>query len=84
LGGFQRHTRLDRQGHIDRVEIAHAIQAAVDRTSSDPSSFGTAPPTIEVLPPWATIGTPAPAHRRTTSATSPVLAGRTTALVLPL
>ena len=36
-----------------------------ERTSSEPSAAGTAPPTIEVLPPWGTRGTRAAAQRRT-------------------
>ena len=39
-------------------------------TSSLPSSAGTAPPTIEVLPPCGTSDTPAAAQIRTTSANS--------------
>ncbi len=56
---------------------------AVLRTSSEPSSLGTAPPTMEVLPPCGTIGVPAAAHRRTTAASSAVVPGRMTALVRP-
>ena len=45
---------------------------------------GTAPPTRPVFPPCGTTGTPAAAHRRTTSATSGREPGRTTATEDPL
>ncbi len=52
-------------------------------TSCDPSSEGTAPPTMEVLPPCGTTATPSRAHSASTAATSAVSAGRTTAGVRP-
>jgi hypothetical protein len=48
-----------------------------------PSSFGVAPPAIEVFPPWATIGTRSAAQRRTISATSSVFAGDSKAAAAP-
>ena len=44
-----------------------------------PGRFGTAPPTMLVLPPWGTIASPFAAHSRTAPASSAVLAGRNTA-----
>jgi len=49
----------------------------------EPSSLTAAPPTMLVLPPCGTIGTPCSAQRRTASATSAVVAGRSTADVRP-
>jgi len=48
-----------------------------------PDSSGTEPTTSPVLPPWGTIDTRASEQAFTTSATSCVLPGRTTASALP-
>ena len=48
-----------------------------------PLASGTPPPTSPVLPPWATMRTPAAAQARTTAATSAVEPGRTTASARP-
>jgi len=53
------------------------------RIICEPSSLTAAPPTMLVLPPCGTIGTPRSAQRRTASATSAVVAGRSTAGVRP-
>ena len=52
-------------------------------TICEPPSLTAAPPTMVVLPPCGTIGTPAAAHSRTASATSGVVAGRSTQAVRP-
>ena len=54
-----------------------------DSTISRPFSSGVPPPTRPVLPPCGTTATFSAAHSPTTAATSPVLAGRTTASALP-
>ena len=41
-----------------------------DKMSADPSAGGVAPPTIDVLPPWGTSGTPVRPAIVTISATS--------------
>ena len=48
-----------------------------------PLSSGVAPPTMEVLPPCGTRAAPAAAQRRTASASSAVLAGRSRQGALP-
>jgi hypothetical protein len=53
-------------------------------TTAVPAVSGVAAPHIPVLPPCGTIGVRVSAHRRTTAATSAVLAGRTTASASPL
>ncbi len=53
------------------------------RTTWVPLASGVEPTTMPVLPPWGTMLTPASAQALTTSATSNVLAGRTTARALP-
>ena len=48
-----------------------------------PLASGVAAPHMPVLPPCGTIGVRVPAHRRTTAATSSLLAGRTIAAARP-
>ncbi len=52
-------------------------------TISLPAADGVAPPHMPVLPPCGTTPVPVSAHSFTTAETSSVLAGRTTAGVLP-
>ena len=54
-----------------------------DSTSAEPSAGGVAPPTIDVLPPCGTSGTPRSAASPTISATSSVEAGARIASACP-
>ncbi len=49
-----------------------------ESTTSDPVSCGCPPPVSPVFPLWGTMGVRVSAQIRTTSATSAVLAGRST------
>ena len=66
-------------GSSDRIRFIRRS----DSSSASPEPSGVAPPTIEVLPPWGTSGTPSPAQSRTISTTSSRVAGDSRAAAAP-
>jgi hypothetical protein len=72
------------------IDAASTSPSAVNRVSDNttcsraaPAPRGTLAPTMPVLPPWAITAAPCSAQNRSTSATSAVSAGRTTAIARP-
>ncbi len=55
-----------------------------ESTSASPLSSGVAPPTMPLLPPCGTIGTPCVAQSLTNAATSSVDAGEARPIALPV